>query len=92
METSTKNPLTHGIGLLFSIVKLVVEDRPLTISWDSGNIIFTAGVLFGVWMMTLFAERHEITTNIALASIAFTFIGFFLVSTSITLYAITRLS
>jgi hypothetical protein len=28
-ETSTKNPIRHGIGLLMSIVQLVVEERPL---------------------------------------------------------------
>ncbi len=28
-KTSTKNPLTHGAGLIMSLVKLVVEGRPL---------------------------------------------------------------
>jgi glycosyltransferase involved in cell wall biosynthesis len=92
VKTSTKNPLTHGIGLLFSIVKLVVEDRPLPFLGIPGILSLMAGVIFGVWMITLYAERHLIETNVALASIAFILIGFFLVSTSITLYAITRLS
>jgi hypothetical protein len=35
---------------------------------------------------------HQITTNVALASIAFILIGFFLISTAITLYSITRIS
>jgi glycosyltransferase involved in cell wall biosynthesis len=92
IETSTQNPITHGIGLLFSIIKLVVEDRPLPLLGIPGILSLTIGVFFGVWMITLYAESHLIETNIALASIAFILIGFFLVSASITLYAITRLS
>ena len=28
VKTSTENPAKHGIGLLMSLIKLVVEDRP----------------------------------------------------------------
>ncbi len=91
-ETSTKNPLTHGMGLLMSFVKLVVEDRPLPSLGGPGIFSLSAGVFFGLWMITLYAKSHVIETNIALASIAFILIGFFLISTAITLYAITRLA
>ncbi len=79
------------LGLIMSIVKLVVEDRPLPFLGIPGILSLIAGVFFGVWMMTLYAQTHAIVTNIALASIAFILIGFFLISTAITLYAITRL-
>jgi hypothetical protein len=91
-KTSTKNPVSHGVGLIMAIVKLVVENRPLPYLGIPGVFSLITGTLFGVWMMELYARSHEITTNIALASIAFILIGFFLVSTAITLYAITRLS
>jgi len=51
-----------------------------------------AGVGFGVWMLQLYSLEHRIVTNIALASIAFLLIGFFLLSTAVTLYAISRLA
>jgi glycosyltransferase involved in cell wall biosynthesis len=92
VKTSKENAVTHGLGLVMSIIKLVVEERPLPFLGIPGIVSLTAGVLFGVWMMTLYAQSHEIITNIALASIAFIFIGFFLISTAITLYAITRLT
>jgi hypothetical protein len=75
-----------------TLVKLVVEDRPLVFLGIPGMMSIALGTLFGVWMMSLYASMHAIVTNIALASIAFILIGFFLVSTAITLYAITRLS
>ncbi len=91
-KTSSKNPVVHGLGLVMSLVRLVVEDRPLPLLGIPGIISLIAGTAFGVWMMQLYVLTHEITTNIALASIAFILIGFFLVSTSITLYAIGRIS
>jgi hypothetical protein len=43
-------------------------------------------------MLQVYALQHQIETNIALASIAFILIGFFMLSTAITLYAITRIA
>jgi hypothetical protein len=42
-------------------------------------------------MLQIYAIEYRIVTNIALASLAFTLIGFFALSTAITLYAISRL-
>lgn len=90
-STSTENPLTHGVGVVMSIVRLIVEEKPLTVLGIPGILCLFAGVFFGVWMLQIYAYAHNIVTNIALASITFTLIGFFALSTSITLYAISRL-
>jgi glycosyltransferase involved in cell wall biosynthesis len=81
MKTSKRNPVRHGIDVVASIIKLVVEDKPLT-----------TGVFFGVWMLQMYASEHQIATNVALASIAFILIGLFSIFTAITLYAISRLA
>jgi glycosyltransferase involved in cell wall biosynthesis len=91
VKTSSENAVTHGLGIIMSIVKLVVEDRPLPFLGIPGVLSLASGVFFGIWMLTLYAETHAIVTNVALASIGFILIGFFLISTAITLYAITRL-
>jgi hypothetical protein len=75
-----------------SIVRLVVEERPLLFLGVPGVISLLAGVFFGVWMLQIYAVERRIVTNIALASIAFILIGFFALSTAITLYAVTRLT
>jgi hypothetical protein len=91
IKTSSENAVTHGLGVMMSIVKLVVEDRPLPFLGIPGVLSLIAGVFFGIWMITAYAQVHAIETNLALASIAFILIGFFLISTAITLYAITRI-
>ncbi|MGA2682120.1 MAG: glycosyltransferase family 2 protein [Candidatus Bathyarchaeia archaeon] len=90
-KTSSEHPLTHGIGLLKSIIRLVVEDRPLLAVGVPGIIFLALGTLFGAWMLQLYADEHRIVTNIALASMSFIFMAFFMLSTAITLYAISRI-
>jgi glycosyltransferase involved in cell wall biosynthesis len=92
VKTSSENAVTHGFGIVMSLVKLVVEDRPLPSLGIPGILSLVAGVFFGIWMMTLYTAEHRIVTNLALASISFILLGFFLISTAITLYAIARLS
>jgi len=90
--TSSKHPFAHGIDLIMSLVRLVVEDRPIAFLGIPGLASLALGTLFGVWMMNVYAVEHRIVTNLALASIAFILMGFFMASTAITLYAISRLS
>ena len=92
VETSSENAVSHGLGLMMSIIKMVVEDRPLPFLGIPGVISIIMGAFFGVWMLNLYAETHAIVTNIALACIAFILVGFFMISTAITLYAITRIA
>ncbi|HEX7483413.1 MAG TPA: glycosyltransferase family 2 protein [Candidatus Bathyarchaeia archaeon] len=91
-ETSSENPLSHGMGVVFSLIRLIVEERPLLMLGVPSLFFLFAGVGFGLWMLQNYAIHHMIETNIALASIAFLLIGFFMLSTAITLYAITRIA
>jgi glycosyltransferase involved in cell wall biosynthesis len=92
VATSTEHPVRHGLGVVMSIIRLVVEERPLVLLGIPGVLCLLGGIMFGVWMLQLYAMEHQIVTNIALASISFVLIGFFMLSTAITLYAISRLS
>ncbi len=87
-----EDAVTHGIGVMWSLIRLIVEERPLVMLGIPSLFFLLAGVGFGVWMMQNYAVTHMIETNIALASIAFILIGFFMLSTAITLYAIARMS
>jgi len=92
VDTSSEHPVTHGIGVVWSLIRLIVEERPLVMLGIPSLFCLLAGVGFGIWMMQNYAVTHMIETNIALASIAFILIGFFMLSTAITLYAIARMS
>jgi glycosyltransferase involved in cell wall biosynthesis len=91
-ETSSENALTHGIGVMWSLMRLVVEERPLLMLGIPSLVFLLTGVGFVSWMLQNYTITHLIQTNIALASMGFLLIGFFLLSTAITLYAISRVS
>ena len=91
-NTSTEHPVRHGMSVVMSIVRFIVEEKPLMVLGLPGIVCLFAGIGFGVWMMQLYALEHRIVTNVALASLSFVLIGFFMLSTAITLYAISRLS
>jgi glycosyltransferase involved in cell wall biosynthesis len=91
-NTPTEHPVSHGMSVVMSIVRFIVEEKPLMVLGLPGILCLFAGIGFGVWMMQLYAIEHRIVTNVALASLSFVIIGFFMLSTAITLYAISRIS
>lgn len=90
-RTSTSGPVRHGMSVVMSIIRLVVEEKPLFFLGIPGATSLLVGVLFGIWMLQLYTIEHRIVTNVALASITFVMVGLFSIFTSITLYAIGRL-
>lgn len=92
LDTSTHNWLRHGVSVITSIVRIVVEESPLFYLGIPGAVFLVVGMFFGSWMLQIYASRGYIETNIALASIAFVLIGLFVIFTAITLYAISRLA
>ena len=92
VKRHSQSAISHGAEVVMSLVRLIVEERPLMVLGIPGILFLAAGVFFGVWMLQIYAAERQIMTNVALASIAFTLIGFFILSTAITLYAISRLS
>ena len=91
-RSSTQNPLEHGASILMSIIRLIVEEKPLMLLGLPGMIFLFGGTIFVIWMLKIFAEEQRIVTNIALASMTFVLLGMFTLFTAITLYAISRQS
>jgi glycosyltransferase involved in cell wall biosynthesis len=89
---SSQNPLRHGASVVSSLVRLIVEERPLVFLGVPGIISLAIGIVFGGWVLQIYAVQRLIETNIALASVAFVLVGLFALSTAITLYAIARLA
>jgi glycosyltransferase involved in cell wall biosynthesis len=87
---NSENPIRHGASVLMSLFKLIVEDKPLACLGLPGAISLGLGIFFSIWTLRSYTVQHRIVTNLALAAMAFVLIGFFFLSTAITLYAIQR--
>jgi glycosyltransferase involved in cell wall biosynthesis len=92
VKTSTLNPLRHGMNVVGSVIRFVIEDRPLLYLGIPGALFLITGLFFAAWMLQIYASGGEIVTNIALAAVSFTLVAFLMLSSAMTLYAILRVS
>jgi len=89
-ETSTHNPVSHGSSVIFSTLKYVAIERPLTFYGIPGVIFLCVGLFFGIWAIQIFSEQGEIITNIALIGIGGVIFGTIMMITGIILYSIVN--
>ncbi|MCW3980787.1 MAG: glycosyltransferase family 2 protein, partial [Candidatus Bathyarchaeota archaeon] len=55
VKKSTHNPIKQLASVLMSIIRYAVEDRPLTMLGVPGAFCLLTGVLFGIWMLQIYA-------------------------------------
>ena len=87
-DTSTHNPVSHGVGVMLSTLKFISIDHPLKFYGIPGIAFLTIGLFFILWTIQVFAESREIITNIALIGVSSTILGIILLMTSIMLFSI----
>ena len=58
-DTSTQNPVTHGVFVLYHIIGMISYRRPLPIFGIPGIVLVIIGFLFGSWAIT----EYYNTTN-----------------------------
>jgi glycosyltransferase involved in cell wall biosynthesis len=86
LETSTHNPLYHGMDVLASIVKLVSIRHPLQFYGGIGLAAMAVSVAFGIWTLDLFARQGKVVTNIALVAIGAGLLGTLSFFTAVILF------
>ena len=87
-DTSTHNPISHGVGVMLSTLKFISVDHPLKFYGIPGMGFLTIGLFFILWTIQIFAESREIVTNITLIGVSTTIFGIILLMTSIMLFSI----
>ena len=87
-DTSTHNPIFHGSSVIFSTLKYVAIERPLTFYGIPGVIFLFIGLSFGIWAIQIFSEHGEIITNIALVGLGGVILGTVLIITATILHSI----
>ncbi|MCR8454639.1 MAG: glycosyltransferase family 2 protein [Crenarchaeota archaeon] len=90
-ETSTHNPLAHGMEVVLSLVKHHSIRHPLLFYGAPGFLALLASL--GFWALTLqiFAATRQIATNIVIIALGATLIGLMLLTTAIILWVLVSL-
>lgn len=86
-DTSTHNPVSHGASVVFSTIKYVALERPLSFYGIPGIVFLGIGLFFVAWTLQLFAESGQIITNVSLIGIGCTIIGVLLLMTATILHS-----
>jgi glycosyltransferase involved in cell wall biosynthesis len=87
-DTSTHNPISHGSSVIFSTIKYVAIERPLTFYGIPGVIFLCIGIFFSVWALQIFSQERELVTNIVLVGGGGIILGTVLMITATILHSI----
>jgi len=75
LETSTKNPASHGFSVLGYIIWLVAERRPLLFIGVPGFIMVLLGLYFGIQTLQYYNQSHVFLLSYAILVSIFLIIG-----------------
>ena len=87
-KTSTHNPVSHGSSVIFSTLKYVAIERPLTFYGIPGMIFLSIGLFFSAWAIQIFSVERELITNITLIGGGGIILGTILMITATILHSI----
>jgi len=90
-DSSTQNPISHGMDVILSTVKQMSMRRPLLFYGIPGFASLLVALFFWVWTIQIFAATRQIVTNIALIAIAATIVGLMLLTTAVILWVLVSI-
>lgn len=90
-DTSTHNPLSHGLAVLASVFRYASVKHPLSFYALPGFGLVLVSIFFFGWSLDIFSASGGFPTNMILYSIGFAIIGTVMVATGTILYTMTIL-
>jgi len=90
-DTSTHNPISHGIGVLYSVLQFVSLRHPLAFYGLPGIALLGVAALFLRNALHLFSTTGYVSTNMILISIGIAVVGVILLATAAIVYTLVAL-
>ena len=90
-DSSTLNPITHGLGVLTKIVVMISERRPLFFFGLAGTVLVIIGLLAGIFALRLYSSSGIVSVGWTLLSVFFIIIGAISFFTGLTLRSINSI-
>lgn len=90
-DTSTHNPLKHGIGVLFSVFQFISLRHPFTFYGLPGIALLIISAFFMRNALSLFSKTGYVSTNMILVSVGIAVVGVVLLATAAILYTLIAL-
>ena len=90
-NTSTHNPITHGVGVLYSVFQFVSLRHPLAFYGLPGIVMLGIAAFFMRNALNLFSNTGYVSTNMILIAVGIAVVGVVLLATAAILYTIIAL-
>ena len=91
-KTSKKMPLLHGGEVIVTILKLVVEERPLLYLGVPGILLLITGIALSTYLLWLFNMNRYFSIPIAIITLGAVFTGLMLIVSALTLYGLNKVA
>jgi glycosyltransferase involved in cell wall biosynthesis len=91
LDTSTQNPISHGIGVLYSVLQFISLRHPLAFYGLPGIVLLGVAALFIKNALNLFSATGYVSTNMILISIGIAVVGVILLATAAIVYTLIAL-
>jgi len=89
-DSSTLNPVRHGVGVLAQILNMISERKPLFFFGTLGSLLTMGGLLAGVRTVQLFTAHNVLPVGTVMLSVLFFIIGMLCLFTGVILHTLTR--
>ena len=90
-DTSTHNPMSHGIGVMGTVIRSILLNHPLLFFGVLGIIMLIIAAIFLTNALELFSTKRYVSTNMILVSVGTAVVGVVLLMTGVILYALSIL-
>jgi len=91
-RTSTKNPVSHSMGVIASIIELIAINHPLKYLGIPGFILLIVGIFYSVIVMAMFNDTRYFSIPSTLLALGSLVLGLMLLLMSVVLYSISHQS
>ena len=89
-DSSTLNPLAHGMEVFAKILSMISERKPLFFFGTGGTIMIILGLIAGIRVLRLYAASYVLPVGTTLVSVLFIVIGVISIFTGLTLHALSK--
>ncbi len=90
-DTSTKNPMSHGVTVLINTLKFISVMHPITFYGFPGIALVIAGSLLGYQFLVEYLDKHILTIGSLMAAILLFLVGTILCMTAVILFSMSAL-
>jgi glycosyltransferase involved in cell wall biosynthesis len=92
VQTSSKNPLRHGLGVILTIFKLIIETKPLPAFGIPAFVFFIASGICALYVIDFYNIMSRLPVGMTIFTLLLVSIGFFFSLAAVILYVLSRIS